>query len=328
MNENRKITMKDVAREAGVSLGTVSKVINNIPVQQEYQLRVDAAVEKLGYHVNRYAKALRMNKSSFVQVILPNLHNPFFAKLADCICRALAARSYEMLLMLTESDYDREQAYIYLSEEQMVSGIICLTYNPDLVIPSGIPAVSIDRNLGPDITCVSSDNYAGGEMAAKKFIENGCRHLAFIPIGSSLPNETDKRKDGFVRACTDAGIPFHCECLNDSASFSEIESFLSAHIQHGKLDYDGIFCATDLLAYQVLAFLTENRIRVPKDVQIIGYDGVRHFGDQELVCSTIVQPVEEMARVSVNLILSDSSQRIPYSIQLPVQFASGGTTLF
>ena len=318
--------MKDVAREAGVALGTVSKVVNGIPVGKSYQRRVEDAIEKLGYHVNRQARALRSSKSNIVEVVLPDLYNPFFSRLADCLCRELARRSRQMMLFLTKCNYALEQDYLLMSEQQMVSGIICLTYNPTLRVPRGIPTVSIDRNLGPGITCVASDNYGGGSLAAQKLMENGCTRLAFLRTGSPLPNETDKRRDGFVRACADAGIPFHCECVNDGTPYSVFEDFLRAHLHDGRPDFDGLFCATDQLAHQIHNTLSRMGLRVPEDVQIIGYDGAQLFGDQELCCSTIVQPIEEMARVCVDLVLQDAPDKIPYSVHLPVCYAWGGTT--
>ena len=326
MADNKSITMKDVAREAGVALGTVSKVVNGIPVGKSYQRRVEDAIEKLGYRVNPQARALRSSRSDFIGVILPNLYNPFFSKLADCLCRELSHRSHQMLLFLTKSSFDLEQAYMLMSEQQMVSGIICLTYNPNLRIPKGIPTVSIDRSLGPDIACVASDNYGGGALAAQKLMENGCRHLAFLRTGSSLPNETDKRKDGFIRACTDAGIPFQCECINDGTPYSALEDFLRSHLREGKLDFDGLFCATDLLAHRIRRSLNHMGLRVPEDVQIVGYDGAQCFGNQEYYCSTIIQPVEEMARLCVDLVLQSTAQSVPCLLQLPVSYASGGST--
>ena len=326
MADSKRITMKDVAREAGVALGTVSKVVNGVPVGKSYQRRVEEAIERLGYRVNRQARALRSNKSSIVEVILPDLHNPLFARLADCLCRELSRRSHQMLLFLTKGSFDLEQSYMFMSEQQMVSGIICLTLNPKVRIPGDIPTVFIDRNPGPGIACVTSDNYGGGCLAAQKLLENGCKRLAFLHTASSLHDETGKRRDGFVCACTDAGIPFRCECLDDGAPDSALEEFLRAHQSEGRLDFDGLFCATDHLAHSARRALNQMGMRVPEDVQIIGYDGAQRLGDQDLCCSTIVQPVEEMARLCVELVLQTSSERIPCLHQLPVCYAYGGTT--
>ncbi len=93
MGGSRRITMKDVAREAGVAPGTVSRVVTGIPVGKSYQRSVEKAIEKLDYHINRQAQALRSNQNNFVEVILPNLYNPFYSTLADCLGRELTRHS-------------------------------------------------------------------------------------------------------------------------------------------------------------------------------------------------------------------------------------------
>ena len=107
--QNTAPTMKDVAKEAGVSLGTVSKVINGIPVGDEYRKKVEQAIKTLDYHINAYAKGLKNNRTYTVAVILPNLLNPFFSMVAHYINRALVNRGYRMLLCDTEYDYTKER---------------------------------------------------------------------------------------------------------------------------------------------------------------------------------------------------------------------------
>ncbi len=319
-------TMKDVAHEAGVALGTVSKVVNGIPVGEEYRIRVEKAIEKLDYRVNSYAKGLRSNKTFLIAVVMPNLVNPFFVGLVNSINRALAARKYRMLFYATDYDPQQEQEFILLAEQQKVDGIICLSYNPDLKIPTSIPVISIDRYFGSLISCVSSDNYGGGRLAAEKLVENGCRNLAFLRIGSRLTNEPNKRKDGFVSACEAMDVSYTLKIVDDGTPYSAFEEFLQEHMHGGKLDFDGIFCVTDSLAHQIIHSLKNMGLRVPEDVQIIGFDGVRHFGDMELYCSTIVQPVEQIAETCVSMVLADSPFQAPSLLCLPVSYAYGGTT--
>ncbi len=319
-------TMKDVAREAGVALGTVSKVVNGIPVGTSYRVRVEKAIEKLDYRVNNYAKGLRGNKTFMVAVMVPNLISPFFAGLVNSINRALAERKHHMLLFATDYDPMQEQKYVFLAEQQQVDGIICLSYNADLKIPENVPMVSIDRYFGAKIPCVASDNYGGGRLAAEKLVEGGCKNLAFLRIGSKLTNEPNKRKDGFISACELLGVPYTMKIVDDGTPYPVFEEFLQAHIHEGKLDFDGIFCVTDSLAYQITNSLKRMGIRVPEDVQIIGYDGVRCFGDMELYCSTIVQPVDEMAETCVNMVLEKNLGKAPSLVCLPVHYAYGGTT--
>ena len=319
-------TMKDVAKEAGVSLGTVSKVINGIPVGEEYRKKVEQAIKTLDYHINNYAKGLKNNRTYTVAVILPNLRNPFFSMVAHHINRSLVKRGYRMLLCDTDYDYTKEQEMVQMAEQNKVDGIIALTYNPDLKISPDVRSVSIDRYLSGSTPCVASDNYNGGRLAAQKLVENGCKNLAFMRIGSPLTSETNKRRDGFVAECEALHIPCTQKILMDGAPFSEFEQFLQENLSDGKLAFDGIFCVTDKLAFDVIKALRRMGQRVPEDVQVIGYDGLRMFGEGDYYCSTIVQPVEAMAETCVNLVLEESTANAPSLLCLPVSYAYGGTT--
>lgn len=323
---NSAPTMKDVAREAGVALGTVSKVINGIPVGESYRIRVEEAITRLNYRINSYAKGLKSNKTYIIAVMVPNLISPFFAKLVNCINNSLAQRSYRMLLCATDYDPEQEQAYVIMAEQQKVDGIICLSYNSKLQVSENVPMISIDRYFGAQIPCVASDNYGGGVLAAQKLVENGCRNLAFLRTGSKLTNEPNKRKDGFINACENLEVPYTLKIVDDGTPFEAFEEFLREHLADGKLEFDGIFCVTDTLAHQIINSLRRMGQRVPEDVQVIGFDGIRHFGDHEYTCSTIVQPLEEIAEVCVNMVLEKDEGKVPSLVCLPVTYAYGGTT--
>lgn len=323
--KNSQPTMKDVAQEAGVALGTVSKVFNGIPVGDSYRTRVEDAARKLGYQVNQYARGLRAGSTFTVALILPGVNHPFFAALAQHICEALAARGYRMLLYVTASNPEMEQACVNMVRQNKADGIIGLTYNP-LVVDEDLPFVGIDRSFRPDIPCVSADNYGGGRLAAEKLLELGCRRLAFLRTGSSKPGEADKRGDGFEMACRARQIPYDALRLNDGDDFRKFREFLLAHRQGDHLDIDGVFCSTDLLAWKIQCLLEELGLRVPEDVQIIGFDGIRRFGGEALYCSTIVQPVARMAETCVDLLLAKERSNIPALVCLPVSYAPGGTT--
>ena len=318
-------TMKDVAQEAGVALGTVSKVFNGLPVGESYRIKVEQAAKKLGYQVNQYARGLRSGKTFNVAVILPAVNHPFFAALAQHICNALAQRDHRMLLYVTAYHPDAERDCLNMVRQNKVDGVIGLTYN-SLEIDSELPYVSIDRCLSPDIPCVAADNYGGGRLAAEKLIELGCKHLAFFRIGSDKPSETDKRGDGFEMVCRSRQIPYETLRFNDEADMADFKQFLLERMAGGRMDIDGIFCNTDLLAWRIGNILAELGVRVPEDVQIIGFDGIQKFGGEGFYCSTIVQPVQRMAETSVDLLLSKDRSNIPALVCLPVSYAPGGTT--
>lgn len=325
--ENNPPTMKDVAQEAGVALGTVSKVVNGIPVGSSYRIRVENAIQKLNYQVNSYAQGLRSNKTYTVALLVPNTQTPFFALLAYHINLSLLKRKYKMLLCSTDFDPGLEQEYVNMVELNKVDGIIGLTYNPDLVIENGTPFVSIDRSMGANIPCVASDNFAGGQLAAEKLADLGCRNVAFLRIGSALDNEPNKRKAGFENGCQARGLSYEMKIINDGEPFEEFVTFLTDHLRNGKLSFDGIFCVNDSIAYRIIKVLRKLNHRVPEDVQVIGFDGTRYFGDLDYICSTIVQPVPEIAEMCVELLFQESMSVKPPLVCLPVTYAYGGTTL-
>ncbi len=319
-------TMKDIAKEAGVALGTVSKVINGLPVGESYRLRVEAAVKKLGYQVNQYARGLRSDKTYTAALILPGVNHPYFAGLAQHVCESLARRQYRMLLYLTGSQPEVEQACVHMVRQNKADGIIGLTYNPELEVPEGIPFVSIDRCFRPDIPCVSSDNYNGGRMAAEKLLELGCTSLGFLRVGSPLPGEADKRRDGFKALCESRGAAYEELWLNDGTPLDVISDFLQKRKTEAGFSLDGLFCCTDLLAWQVQNLLAQMDVDVPRDVQLIGFDGIQRFGDQGYYCSTIAQPIPQLAEACVSLLLDKGDAMKPSLTCLPVRYQPGGTT--
>lgn len=324
MQSGNAPTMKDVAREAGVSLGTVSKVINDIPVGEPYRKKVEAAAKKLGYQVNNYARGLKTNKTYCIALVMPSLRHPFFAMLTDELTSCLMRYGYRSLLMITNYDSTAEKHCFMLAQQNKIDGIIALSYSPDLEVDDSVPVVTIDRHFSAGIPCVSSDNYRGGELAAQKLMELGCKNLLFFRIGPDIYGEVEKRGPGFESACRMAKVPYQSLFLSDDDTEAPFFQFLEEHIQDGKLEFDGIFCNSDGLAVRVCEFLRKQGIRIPEDVQIIGYDGIIDFATRRYICSTIVQPVAEMSETAVRFLLNGDNA--PANISLPVRFASGGTT--
>ncbi|MCI8538441.1 MAG: LacI family DNA-binding transcriptional regulator [Oscillospiraceae bacterium] len=318
--------MKDVAREAGVALGTVSKVFNSIPVGEDYRKRVEEAARRLGYQVNSYARGLKTNRTCSAALILPDITNPFFSALAQGVCSALAARGYRTILSITAYDQSAEQRCIQMVQQNKVDGIIGLTYNPELEIDPRLPYVSIDRTFSYSVPCVASDNFGGGQLAAEKLLELGCTRPLFLRIGSRVSGESDKRGDGFESVFRQRGMECAALRLSDEDGLAPVRDFLAGHMDGGRLAFDGIFCVNDALAVHVRNFLAELGLRVPEDVQLIGFDGLRHFATGDFYCSTIVQPVGQLAETSVDMLLREDRSNLPRLVCLPVAYAPGGTT--
>ena len=326
MKREKNPTIKDVAHESGLSLATVSKAINGLPVSKKSRERVETAIKKLGYQVNTYARALKSNKSNCIALIMPSLKHPFFAHIADDLIACLTRKGYHSILMITNYDPKTEQNCFSLVKSRKADGVIALTYSPDLIVDDSVPIVTIDRHLGETIPCVSSHNFRGGEIAAEKLIELGCKRLLFLRISSRIPGEPDKRCAGFESVCSMRGVPCDKVLVLDDEADDPIYRFLEEHIKDGCFEYDGVFCNSDMLANRVIRFLRDKGIAVPDQVQIIGYDGIFDRFTDQFVCSTIEQPISQMAQVAVNLLMNPVDTTEGINVMLPVKYIPGGTT--
>ena len=326
--KNTAATMKDVAEEAGVSLGTVSRVLNGLAVGDDYRRKVEEACDRLGYQMKHGPSGARAELAGVVALIVPSIQHPYFAMLANSVCRELEKRGMKMLLALSEYSPGIEQKCIDMVRQGRADGIIGLTYNPSLFVAASVPFVSIDRYYSSYVPCISSDNFGGGQLAARKLIEFGCRELLFIRSGSDVTGEPDKRGIGFEMVCREENVPCHSIRVRDEDGIGKIFNWLDNYIKEGKPTFDGIFCSTDLMADAVIRKLREKGIRVPEDVQVIGYDGICQLSNPDRpVCSTIVQPTNRIAEMAVDVLLSENRSTLPLLTCLPVSFREGGTTM-
>ena len=326
MKSDQNPTIKDVARESGLSLATVSKVINGLPVGKNSRKLVEEAIKKLGYQVNPYARALKSHKTNTVAILIPSMKHPFFAHLTDELISCLTREGFRSIVMITNSDSETEKKCFSLVKSNKADGVIALTYCPDLEVDDSIPIVTIDRHLGDTIPCVSSDNFRGGQLAAQKLIELGCRRLLFLRISSEIPGEPDKRCAGFESVCSLQRIEYQSILLQDHETEAPIFRFLEEHFGDGSIDFDGIFCNSDILAARVRRFLEQRGVGIPEQVQIIGYDGIIDRFTDRHVCSTIEQPLAQMAQVVVTLLMNSVETTEGMNVMLPVRYVSGGTT--
>ncbi len=322
-------TIKDVAREAGVAVGTVSKVINNISVKPETKALVENAIKKLNYEPNIYARGFKTNRTNTVAVILPTIWNPFFSELAYNIEKCLRKAGMKMILCNSEENKESEIEYISMAKQNKMDGIIAITYsNIDEYVSDNIPFVSIDRYFSKNITYVSSDNFEGGKLAAQKLHESGCTNLAYIGRGSKIDNATRKRKEGFIRYCYENKIEYDvCELFGSSDEFEILlDKFIENNFKINK-SIDGVFAVTDRYALDFIRKLEKININIPNDVQVIGFDGSRSSSKDEFTISTIRQPVELIAKECVDSLINIIEKRsTEKEIILPVKFIKGYTT--
>lgn len=331
------VTIKDVAADANVSVGTVSKVINGQYVSDKNRKKVEDSIQKLGYQINYYAKGLKLQRTSTVAVIVPEILNPFFAEWVYYIELALYKSGYKMILCNTQGETEKEKYYFKMASQNKVDGIICVSYSDiESYVSEHVPIISLDRHFEKRISCISSDNYNGGRMAAEKMISTGSSRLLYIVSGSRIPGETMKREYGFRDYCKKNNVPCDIFYLGDEIDLFEkreaaignsIREFLTENFHEGRFLYDGVYASTDWLALIVLKNMRRLGIAVPEDTQLIGHDGLRWMNYGDYLVSSIKQPVREMAEKSVELLKKKiDGEEIDILTILPVEFVDGGTT--
>lgn len=326
MKPTKSITMKDVAKLAGVSVGTVSRVINQEQGIKEITLKkVQQAIDELGYIPDVYARGMKKNKTETIALIVPSVWHPFFGEFAFHVEVELSKKGYKLLLC-NISGPKRELDYITMLQQNKVDGIIAITYSPiEDYLSSNIPFVSIDRTYEDKaIACVSSDNQKGAELAAQVLISKGGTHFGFIGGHNKTINETKKRRLFFEKTILEAGFP--CEVLDLEEPYDnfleEVEVFLRQHPE-----IDALFTINDFTAIDAISILEKLGKKVPEDVQVVGYDGIRQAEERTQYLSTIRQPIEEMATEAVQCLLDilDKKDR-PLQITLPISYLKGKTT--
>ena len=333
MTPSHTPTMKDVAARAGVSLGTVSKVINHITVGEKNREKVEKAIKELGYEVNTYARGLKTQETKLITLIVPDTINPFFAAFTQYVEKNLYEHGYKLILCCANGIPEKEIGYLNLASQSKTDGIIALTYTDvSNAIPARIPLVSFDRYFeNHDVPMIASDNFQGGYAGTKKLLELGCHHPVFIRFRSKFPGEADKRMEGYLSACQELGIqPDYLDQIDAIEERRALENFIQEHTDsHSALTFDGVFANTDRHAYLVMKILKERGFRIPEDVQILGFDGIRKYGIDEssLFVSSMCQPIEELARLCVETLLKKRQGTVvPTLSLLPVTYGYGGTT--
>ena len=320
-----KATMKEVAKLAGVGVGTVSRVLNNGSVKQSTREKVETAIKSLNYQPDIYARGLKTNKTNTIALILPSVWHPFFSEFALHVESHLERNHYKLYLCNSNGNSEKEREYIQMVMQNKVDGIIGITYSDiDEYISSNLPFVSIDRYFTEDVIYVTSDNAAGGELAVKELLDRQCHHLAYIGGYQDTPNETKNRRKFFELSCERYGIRY--DVLNMLEPIACIEEQITAFLTTHPL-IDGIFTINDSMALEVCRVLSKMGRRVPQDVQVIGFDGQRIRAEEDYPVSTIVQPIQDMAIQAVELLLDViEGKEVEKRTVLPVKFAEGGTT--
>lgn len=202
-------TLKDVARLSGVTVTTISRMLNNrVNVSEKTRAKILAAMEELDYHPNELAQSLIKQKSSFIGLIVPSAKNFFFGAVIDCVERYVCASGYKLLLCVSDLDVNKEVEYFHMLKSNKVAGVILASHTQNLhehVNLTNLPLVTIDRTLADSVPSACADNYAGGRLAAEHLLDGGCRRLAYISGSAGIQMDANKRWVGFCDVCRERG---------------------------------------------------------------------------------------------------------------------------
>ena len=245
-------TLKDVARLSGVTVTTISRMLNNrVNVSEKTRAKILAAMEELDYHPNELAQSLIRQKSSFIGLIVPSAKNFFFGAVIDCVERYVCASGYKLLLCVSDLDVNKEVEYFHMLKSNKVAGVILASHTqnlPEHVNLSNLPLVTIDRTLADSVPSACADNYAGGRLAAEHLLD-GCRHLAYISGSAGIEMDANKRWVGFCDVCRERGAepPVMVDASERDFIAMRYEPLIHQLFQEHP-EVDGVFSSNDIIA--------------------------------------------------------------------------------
>lgn len=321
-------TIKDVAKHAGVSIATVSRIINNRgAISEKTRQKVSASMEALNYQPNEMARALQKQKSNIIGLIVPLIQYEFFSTLIEAIEDTCHQNGYKLMLCRAGANGDREKEMVALLEGNKVDGILLCSRAGDASIyaeRNTMPIVSIDRDM-EGFSSVTSDNYQGGILAARKLYETGCTHP--VLVGNRVPDymPMNKRCIGFFDTCRELHMePYHISVsvpVENQAAVSE--NFLRDLRRCPAAD--GIFVISDALAATILCSPCVKEAGILNRLPLISYDGLEV--SRWLSISSVAQPIREMgAAAALQLIREIEDGASHTQIVLPVSFIEREST--
>lgn len=298
-------TIVDVAKLAGVTPTTVSRVINNRGyISEKTKNKVHEAMEQLGYQPNEIARSLTKQKSNTIGVIVPHISHPYFAKLISNLENEAAKSGYKIILCNSKEKAEKEKQYLDMCKSNRVAGIILCSGNVESnkINTGNIPIVLLEKNFEDGKLGIQCDNYQGGKLATEHLIDCGCKRLLHFSgvIDEEMP--ADNREKAFIDICNENNIEFFIrkydiDTYNEMNYYGYIKETLK-EIEN----IDGIFSSSDLIAAQVIQVCNELNIRIPSDVKLVGFDDVEIAKLTTPTITTIHQPIKEMAKLAIELI--------------------------
>ena len=306
-----KVTIKDIARYAGVSTATVSKVINkkDSNISEDTRAKVLRVVKEYGYVPNRVASSMVTKKTKTLGLVIPNIANPFFPEVARGAEDKANQEGYNLILCNTDDKVEKEDSYISMLQEKMVDGIIFTASSGRLTISESlkkinVPVITVDRDIEDLKTKgkITVDNVSGAYAAVKYMLSRGYKRIIHI-CGPLTSTPTKMRILGFEKAMIEAGYNKEDLLVIDGEYLSHSGEEAIMKVINSGYKFDGVFCGNDLIALGAIKALKRNNYIIPNDIGIVGYDDIymSRMIDPEL--STVNQPTYDMGYKAAELLI-------------------------
>lgn len=307
------VTLEEVARLAGVSRATVSRVVNDSPrVRADIRIAVESAIRQLGYTPNRAARSLVTRRSDSIAVVITEptgrlFADPFFPRLIRGVSAELASRDLALVLLMPEPA-EQERTIRYLTGGHVDGALLVSLHGndptPGALAERGVPVVFVGRPpLGTEVTYVDVDNRQGGFRATEHLLKAGCRRIVTVAGPADMAVGID-RLEGYRDALRAAGRAGDAACAVGDFTFEGGAAAMEQLLREAP-DLDGVFCASDLMAAGALGVLLAAGRRVPEDVRLVGFDDSPIAATTRPPLTSVGQPIEEMGREAVRLLLDD-----------------------
>lgn len=297
-------SIKEVAKQANVSVATVSRVLNNDPVvKPATKNKVLQVIQEMNYKPNMLAKNLRKQASRTVVMVLPSLSNPYFSEIARGAQAAAYDNGYNIIIGTIESKRWILDTYINMLKTNLAEGLVFVSSSAskelvgELMLEHKI-VLCTEHYPGVDATCVAIDNKKAGYEAAMELIRRGHANIAYI-AGSRESSSVTARIEGYKEALKEAGIPFRPEWIAGAKNtFDHVKEVLSGMTGRG-LPIDGILTHSDLQASYVLKGIKEQSIALPERIGLVSFDGTFLAEITNPTITSIVQPLYDLGYTSV-----------------------------
>ena len=320
------ITIKDVAKHAGVSTATVSRYMNQREMLSvKTQSRVRRAIDALGYQPDPTARALQSKKSSMIGLVVPVVDYAFFSRLTDAVEQACSRFGYKLLLCQSAYDAAKELEMVSLLKANKVDGILLCSRLGDasLYIKNDFPIISIDREI-PGVPSVTADNYNGGVLAAEALFRAGSRCPLLLTTEVPEYMAMYQRQRGFLDACKSLGMTARPLVLRD-IGFGEMETAQIKRAMTKTPAVDGVFALGDMIAAGFLHTVLQDASLGGARLPIVGFDGLDI--SRLFAFSTVAQPIREMGTQAVELLIRRiNGETVPEKLVLPVQYIERKST--